>query len=857
MNLNLDLLEIGSGIKVLAEYLNPDQKVVYIENKFRKLKEGQVSQDFFRFSGNPPHENKNRSDAIAKWCGYGFYFRVSAVPRKNFHAIPYFLFLENHNVGMYHQDAGSKKAFRLTRDLMIFILAAEGVEITKTKSIFKLEEDSLFEEIVNQFTDIVSNEFQTIKLASGYLVPVREFRTNKKIIPYLFMCGHKDKFKKVFTQKLEYQTTECPKKTTEQIVAEEMAKVDYHWDDLHYLAKDQTPPRLLKEQEEKKESAYDFKPKGDSFDLKKVKRAYKEYVQLKEELEQLNSSTYSEDDEDDSDYETKDNKHELNSKLEELEFKIKDYLYEFEVFWGVEGYEDIKFDFQNTREWRGAKAQAETDRILEAKNDSSITITPMAEAPKMKALEVEDIKESKIEIDDIKKESKKQKLLNFIRNEFFKTEDGFSKRLFLRNLLGPTGIKWNDPALKNMLSGTEFIFNYSSNKEYQLHKIHDWFSAQTQKTKTVKVFNGEGVSEMALRSLADSIQEKPVIALVQGAAGTGKSELLIKLTSVLNKKAAVASPTAAAAQMLKKRNILVTPKTAHSLLFTNKRFSSKIRSRYFGSVKREIPFSTIIIDECSMIPAYCWYELMKFSQSGVSLVFFGDSRQLGPVNSSFNIFEQKAFTHIYNLTYFHRFVEGSLALKLAKDFNAYKKEIPTISRGEIVEIFAKDKNKGPALFYSNEAVNNFNCLIRKEKNIKDVTPIPGEPLLVKKNCSHDQTFKNGLAITVEKTKQFTTLNRGKYEIKAVHSLVNGKWVWLCFDNIPTKFQGITFQRLESKVFSETGCNIVFVKFGYARTVHSVQGSEFDHVYIDKQSIPKNERMFYTAVTRSKNNVNLF
>lgn len=123
------------------------------------------------------------------------------------------------------------------------------------------------------------------------------------------------------------------------------------------------------------------------------------------------------------------------------------------------------------------------------------------------------------------------------------------------------------------------------------------------------------------------------ISIITGGPGTGKSTTIAGLTYVLEsdfESVAVLAPTGKAAnrdkEVLNNLSCYITKtNTIHKAL------EASSNDKFSKNEKNQLQYSTIIIDEASMIPIKLLEALMKAINPNTRLVFVLDNQQLGPV----------------------------------------------------------------------------------------------------------------------------------------------------------------------------------------------------------------------------------
>lgn len=295
----------------------------------------------------------------------------------------------------------------------------------------------------------------------------------------------------------------------------------------------------------------------------------------------------------------------------------------------------------------------------------------------------------------------------------------------------------------------------------------------------------------------------------------------------------------------------------------------------------------IIIDEASMIGKDL-YNLIHESIYNCKIIYVGDKNQLLPVKSTFNLFNQKDIKQL-ELTENMRFKNSPALITLAEqlkktveinEFNPIivnNKEIIKLSgealKKEIDSIFSDPENKCRICTYTNARSIEYNNYIRKELRHYTEPYIKGEHLisagtLINNNKTllnvEDEVVVNKVLSTKNSTELGLDLvTNFDYTTLIVTKLYDGN---IYTFNVPlnqSKFREVLKQEARRKNFRV----YYYLKntFGDLRprdacTIHKVQGSTFDTIFIDMGDIStcKNPstvtRLLYVACTRARNKV---
>lgn len=404
---------------------------------------------------------------------------------------------------------------------------------------------------------------------------------------------------------------------------------------------------------------------------------------------------------------------------------------------------------------------------------------------------------------------------------------------------------------------------------------------------------------------------------LNGAAGTGKTFLIVELLKYFSADknkidCIVTAPTNKAtgviAQMLHKNSIGVKCKTIHSFLRIKKVRDYEIGKEKYAldeknKHKRESTF-LLIVDESSMINNEIFSYIKDAIKDGrVSIVLFvGDSYQLPPVNGTKNIisrlknqFELKEIVRQAKDSYIIRvatkirdMIENNEFVELDQFFsNLDEKEMQFFhNEKDFLNDYCENErynfDKKIIASYTNKVVDRYNDTLRKrywkEQGVEDVDSFrEGDWVRFKESYEHQGTV--------------LYFNGDEYKITSIEKSYHKKLAinfWKCntISNYPfyvvdtknvdvyeTNLQEIankakiTPRGLDKKRLWELFFKIkdffAEVQYIYASTIHKLQGSTYEYVYIDLFSIINNSknlnlemiyRLIYVAITRASKDV---
>lgn len=333
-------------------------------------------------------------------------------------------------------------------------------------------------------------------------------------------------------------------------------------------------------------------------------------------------------------------------------------------------------------------------------------------------------------------------------------------------------------------------------------------------------------------------------------------------------------------------------------------------------------FDLVIIDEMPMVNSAETRLIEKAKELAVEneskfprIVFVGDSAQLQPVEGMINPYmkSQPDDENIFELTEILRSTNDiALIGKKIKDgvslyglMNNFKDYIH--ERNQSFDDFIKSNldslaEKDILLTFTNKSVDKLNKAMRAQKGYSDDTPIqPDEPIMVRVNArsGDDIIFANGEEFNIEsvyepenalyamkegfefrEARKYIDFNQDEFsdamalvssgrirltKLKSNNIEERERLAWLS-DNLKYAYQGFVFEqslkRLEEIAsFNDGEIPVLHASFGYARTIHKSQGSEWNNVGIimtkyelRMQSLPN---LQYTALTRAQKDLDAY
>lgn len=333
-------------------------------------------------------------------------------------------------------------------------------------------------------------------------------------------------------------------------------------------------------------------------------------------------------------------------------------------------------------------------------------------------------------------------------------------------------------------------------------------------------------------------------------------------------------------------------------------------------------FDLVIIDEMPMVNSAETRLIEKAKELALEndtkfprIVFVGDSAQLQPVEGMINPYmkSQPDDKNIFELTEILRSTneialigkkikDGVSLYSLMNNFKDYIHEHNQRFEDFIADNLDSLAEKDILLTFTNKSVDKLNKAMRVQKGYSDDTPIqPDEPIMVRVNAraGDDIIFANGEEFNIEsvyepenalyamkegfefrEARKYINFNNDEFsdamalvssgrirltKLKSNNIEERERLAWLS-DNLKYAYQGFEFEqslkRLEEIAsFNDGEIPVLHASFGYARTIHKSQGSEWNNVGIimtkyelKMQSLPN---LQYTALTRAQNDLDAY
>lgn len=392
-------------------------------------------------------------------------------------------------------------------------------------------------------------------------------------------------------------------------------------------------------------------------------------------------------------------------------------------------------------------------------------------------------------------------------------------------------------------------------------------------------------------ALSNTRNEKPVVGVLKGYAGTGKTTTLREIAATLGGIEPILAPTGKAALRVSEATGLEAM-TIHRWMFgviENPETGEITFARKDIADIRRPESGVLVIDEASMLDRELWAEILNLCEEiECNILCVGDAFQLPPVakgggegfsvlSDGFPAFRTVMLDEVMRQAMDSPIIRASMAIRMG-DMRALR-SLPSIRFNELYH-HIDELNKsmdGVALCYKNSTRHTLNNQVRELRGYTYEIQV-GEPLLVMKNCYKIERF-NGEVLTfrgwkAKLSKMLTVKDRyTKAEMQTRYGVANldGDTALIAVADIFGNMENISqkakqlWGRIAMRESDYDGADrlpLVTANFGYALTCHKAQGSEWDKVlvYVERsidQNKEEDRRWLYTAITRAKEEVALF
>ena len=440
-------------------------------------------------------------------------------------------------------------------------------------------------------------------------------------------------------------------------------------------------------------------------------------------------------------------------------------------------------------------------------------------------------------------------------NEEFKKENLYSRKIgSIGNYLFLTANETNSIEVLNILKDYANKINLSQYKEFCASRISE-LHLEFQDPK----------KESALKSLF----EYGSVFAVYGPAGTGKSFFASYVLKILNdmEKICISTTNAAVENMRRKIN----DNSAKYMTI----------EQYLNSYGQSNKIDLLVIDECTTVSTRKMLSILKKTKPQLILLL-GDVFQIQSIEFGnwFSLF-QKNIEKKYYVELDSQFRTGKNVLKeLWKDVRNLESNIQEqlekykISHEDFNSLFEKDDDDEIVLCMNYDGlygINNINKILQslnpsKEYKWKQYVFKENDPIIFNDNYKYKEIFYNNLKGKILKieeiSKGFNFTVRVERTLNPLACKKRGIKVKKINDQNHTTDISFFFNKYSDDVYDTDTDFSIYMPFqvAYALSIHKAQGLEYNSVKIVisneiEESITHN--LFYTAITRAKNNLAIY
>jgi len=407
--------------------------------------------------------------------------------------------------------------------------------------------------------------------------------------------------------------------------------------------------------------------------------------------------------------------------------------------------------------------------------------------------------------------------------------------------------------LKEMWDAEENIVKrvkYLINKDKKVIKKVDNYIEDLEKDMNITY------DEVQLTAIKEAMLQNFLV--ITGGPGTGKTTIIKSIVEMykninklsygaLSKEVVLLAPTGRAAKRLSTQAIFPAS-TIHSFLKWNRESNKFSVNEYARSDAK-----FVIIDEASMIDVYLFDSLLKGLKLDTTIIIVGDYNQLpsvGPGQLLKDLIEANSRDVVY-LKQLYRQKDGSNIIKLAYDINDGVVETSVFDKGKDLRLFETNNImstiKDIAIKHKGDDYKEFQILVPMYKTVNgidNINKVLQDMFNPKSSSKKEIIIGENVYREGDKILQLVNMPDEKIyngDIGIIES-INKKEMVVDFDGNSVKF---------------TPSNYSMFKHGYAISIHKSQGSEFNTVVIPVVSGYGKmlyRKLYYTAVTRSKNNL---
>lgn len=357
------------------------------------------------------------------------------------------------------------------------------------------------------------------------------------------------------------------------------------------------------------------------------------------------------------------------------------------------------------------------------------------------------------------------------------------------------------------------------------------------------------------------------VSVVTGYAGTGKTTVVNAMTNILDGYLIKQCALAAKAAQRMQEVTGIESSTIHRLLGLGKMDNDEMSEKNIDT----LPIDVVILDESSMVNGELFLQLLKAIPNGSKLIILGDTGQLQAIGSCAVLADMISSNYIpsIQLTKIHRQAAASAIISKSIDIRnqkpIFEKDFigeKTLGELQDLDIFIYQKE-----LLQDKVLKSFDKSMMLLDNIMEVQIVT--PMKQRGNICTEALNK------IIQSKYTTTMGakyesrKNKCNIYVGDKVINLKNNYETFSSTGEKRpiangnMGIVKQITENSIvidFQNQGEVEIEgearenINLAYAITIHSSQGSQFEHtiVAIDSASyIMGNVEILYTGITRAQ------
>lgn len=354
------------------------------------------------------------------------------------------------------------------------------------------------------------------------------------------------------------------------------------------------------------------------------------------------------------------------------------------------------------------------------------------------------------------------------------------------------------------------------------------------------------------------------IVIIYGKAGTSKTTLsraLLKIYYNLGYRIGAVALSAKAAQR-------ITEATGFPASTIHRMLGAQSLNEFAYNENNPLPLDVILIDECSMINARLFYDLVQAIKPGTKVIMCGDDKQLPPIgfgNIFSNLLNKKELFNINQLTKVLRQAEKSGILmdanKIREGINPIQYPELKIIHGELKDMYYMFRTKREDL--NNIAIKTYLKTIEEDGLDDTIIIVPR-----KKDCINSTKEINIQIqdILIDNTHPFLKYGDVKFKLGAKviqrvndyeKNVFNGEigYIVNIFKEKETDndYNMFTVEYPNKSIYYSKD-ELDQIDLAYALTIHSSQGSGYKTVIViidNTHYTLLDSCLLYTAITRAK------